>query len=107
MLSDRETHLDVVRVAHAGVGLREADHRLELARGGRDAAVVRATVIANVAHVDVRLDERLARIVRENRVDVVPRPRDVRREVLDFLFGAASASVWVWGHRERDRKSVV
>lgn len=43
--------------AHARVRLREADHRLELARRRRDALLGRARVVAHAAEFEVRLDE--------------------------------------------------
>lgn len=48
--------LDHGAETHARVRLREADHALELAGRGRDAALLAARVLARLAHLDVCRD---------------------------------------------------
>lgn len=79
-------HLDALRVSHPCVRFTEADHALELASRGGDAAVVTPRVCASVAHLDVGGDERVGGFRGQDRLDVVPSPRDVGGEVLDFLW---------------------
>lgn len=79
------THLDMKRVPHPRMRFREANHRLELPSRRRDPPIVGARIGTDVPHLDVRLDEGFGRFGGEDGVDVVARPGDVRREVLDLL----------------------
>ena len=73
------------RVPHPRMSFRQPDHRLELPRRSRDPPLIRPRVRSDIPHLDVRLDECVGRFLTQDWMDVVARPRDVCREILNFL----------------------
>lgn len=67
------------------MSLRETNHALELTGGSRDALLCGADVLAELAHLDVRVDELLGGFVGDLGVDFLAGVGDVRGEEFDWL----------------------
>lgn len=79
--------LQVDRLAkpHPRVSLAESDHALKLSSGGRDPALGRSGILADLAHLDVGRDERGSGGFADDGVNLGPGVGDVGRQLLDGL----------------------